>query len=231
MSLSARFEELLGADPNEREVHRFLKEFPYIVIQTFNVSWNYYLCVPECPVGSQYRADFLVLSADSGSWHAVFIELKSPRARLYRGDGTPSRPLRIANRQIEDWANAFSVEDRDLRHRLSRLLAERAVAAQNGWSRGHKMAESEILDPRTCLRAKYHIVIARRGRLSPEEQNRRASPGAGYPAPIATYDRLVMTARELESQCDESCGDVMKLARRSTSGRQPHRCEVPDRGG
>lgn len=230
MSLSARLEKLLAADPDERGVHRFLKDFPYIIIHTFNVSWNYYLCVPEFPVGSQYRADFLVLSADSGCWHVVFIELESPRAQLYLGDGTPSRTLRIASRQIEDWVNAFSVEDRELRYRLSRLLAERDVAAQNGWSRGHKKAEAEILDPRTWLRAKYHIVIGRRGRLSPEEQNRRARPGAGYPAPLATYDRLVMTAKEIESNCEESGGDVMKLARRSGS-RSSRRTSRPTTAG
>ena len=62
----------------ERRVHAFLKRNLDIVVGTFATSWNYAKAYSEIEFGSDYRADFLVLCADSGSWTAHVIELKSP---------------------------------------------------------------------------------------------------------------------------------------------------------
>lgn len=70
---------------------------------TLNRAWNFYTCVPEFELGSDYRTDFLILSSHSGNWHAIFIELKGYNISLYNKDGTPTKPLRRAQKQINDW--------------------------------------------------------------------------------------------------------------------------------
>jgi hypothetical protein len=65
--VAADFEALLDGSPSERAVHDFLKRYPYIVRQSLNVqAWNSVHLQPEFSLGGNYRADFLILSQDSG---------------------------------------------------------------------------------------------------------------------------------------------------------------------
>jgi len=83
LTLSAEFKKILD-DPaaTERDAQRFLKSFPMLMVRLFNVSWNYYLAVPEFSLGTDFRADFLILSADSCCWHTVFVELEGRRTPI-----------------------------------------------------------------------------------------------------------------------------------------------------
>lgn len=72
--VAADFEALLDSFPNERAAQSFLKRYPYIVRQALNVqAWNSVHLQPEFSLGRNYRADFLILSEDSGGWHTVLI--------------------------------------------------------------------------------------------------------------------------------------------------------------
>jgi hypothetical protein len=44
-------------------------------------------------LGGAYVVDFLILSAHSGAWHTVLIELESPTARPFTKSGNPSKAL------------------------------------------------------------------------------------------------------------------------------------------
>jgi len=88
MSLEKEFLAILKSRSGERAAHDFLKRNRLLIQMAFARAWNANFCVPEFRLGSEFRTDFLLLSADSGLWYAAFIELKSPASRLYNKDGT-----------------------------------------------------------------------------------------------------------------------------------------------
>jgi Domain of unknown function (DUF4263) len=188
--------KVLDSGGGERAIHAFLKKHPELVVQAFSRAWNANICEAEFEFGSDYRADFLVLSADSGSWHASLIELEPSSSRLYLNDGTPSKSLRVAQRQIKDWQAWIDLNELYVRQRFSKILERTDTAAQTGVS-DHRKAHTEILDPKVVIWWSYHIVIGRRNSLSAEEQFRRAREGGDWGgARISTYDRLVQMAKK-----------------------------------
>lgn len=189
---------ILDSTSGERAIHSFLKKHPILVRNAFSRAWNANVCVPEFPLGNDWRADFLLLSANSGFWYATFIELESPKFRLYLKDGTPSKILRVAQRQINDWKDWVRVNEAYLRQRFSIILRDAGAAAQCSAGK-HRSGETEILDPNTVISYEFHIVIGRRNSLSADEQKRRARESVFWGGPeIATYDRLVDRARWLD---------------------------------
>jgi len=194
----AEFRRLLD-DPKstERDTHRFLKKYPRIIIDLFNASWNYYICVPEFRFGTDYRADFLVLSADSVVWHAVFIELEAPHDEIYLKNETPSEALRIAQKQIAQWETYFSNHIGTVRREIAKVLKNKDVGAQNKLGRLAVDAHIEIAHPDTSIWDKYHIVIGRRS-MRYNEKTGEPVPGSGYGESIVTYDRLLDKLKAIE---------------------------------
>ncbi|MBN1342839.1 MAG: DUF4263 domain-containing protein [Phycisphaerae bacterium] len=190
--LSQRFRELID-DPKatERDVHSFLKAYPMIMIQLFNVSWNYYLAIPEFELGTDFRADFLVLSADSGAWHAVFVELKGPNDRIYLKDGSPSKKLRDAEKQIADWQKFCRARTDEVKHGLAKALKPRCVSAQNLLMGRGGYAHEEIELPGCFFHEQYKIVIGRRSSFADEPSTHALAPGFGYGPQVSTYDRVL----------------------------------------
>jgi len=187
------------ATGGERKAHTFLKKYPLLVINAFSRAWNAKYCVPEFRIGTEFRSDFLILSADSVAWHASFVELESPSARLYLKDGTPSKTLRVAERQISDWRNWERINDHRMRQLFSKTLRENDSPAWCSHADRHQRGETEILDPNTFIHYYYHVVIGRRDLLSEDERRWRAQQDAYWGGPeIATYDRIVDTARRLD---------------------------------
>lgn len=201
VSLENKVRSVLDNAEGERHAIEFFKKHAFLVLRAFEWGHNYECCVPEFRLGDEYRADFLVLSADSGSWHVALIEFESPNSRLYLKDGTPSRSLRLAQRQVSDWKNWCHANDAYIRQRFAAVLRKARAPAMCSCADMHQRGETEIMDYRTYLDFHYHIVIGRRACLSPEEQERRAKSARDWGAPeICTYDRLVDFARR-----DDDC--------------------------
>lgn len=180
----------------ERQIHQFLKRYPFLLQVAFARAWNANVCVPEFRLGSDFRTDFLVLSADSGLWHASFVELKSPLAKLYGKKGNPLTALRTARKQLQDCGNWIKLNESYLRQAFSKILRDRKEAAQCSSADRHTLGETEIIDPKTCIDFRYHILMGRRQALSDEERSRRANEFSFWGSPeIATYDRLVEIAK------------------------------------
>ncbi|HUY91263.1 MAG TPA: Shedu anti-phage system protein SduA domain-containing protein [Pirellulales bacterium] len=201
----------LDSAKGERAIADFLKRHYFLVARSFNRGNNFCHCFAEFELGDEYRADFLVLAADSGCWYASFIELESHRAKLYLKDGTPSRTLRTAQRQIEDWKNWCHENETILRKKLSRYLRQLKAPSYCSNVGIHRRAETEILDQRVCIDFGFHIVIGRRATLSADEQERRAKAAHLWGGPeIATYDRFVDLARRDDEYHRESKSRAMR---------------------
>jgi hypothetical protein len=205
--LGRRERELVRALDNasdERSIHAFLKKHPYLVGMAFHSNSHPCGVVSEFKLGAEFRCDFLVLSCCSAWWAADFVELKPPNARLYLRDGTPSKSLRIANREIRDWKQWSRENEPYLRSRLSDFFESIDLCA-SGASQIPDAA-TEIRDPRCALTTRFHIVIGRRNLLSPHEQRARIQDSLDSGVGIATYDRLVDAARRYDraNQFDKS---------------------------
>ena len=192
MKVSAKLRRILD-DPSatERDAQELLKSYPMLMVRLFNVSWNYYLAVPEFPLGTDFRADFLVVSADSGRWHAVFVELKGPNDRIYLKNGLPSKKLRAAQKQLEDWRKVVCGRTDEVKHEIAKVLKRRRVRAENKLMGRGGYAHDEILLPDVFLHAQYKIVIGRRSSFVDEPTHHMPPhPVPGTTGMLSTYDRV-----------------------------------------
>lgn len=195
-TLERNFCKILDETSGEREIHKFLKKHDYLIGMTFRSNTHPRGVFSEFELGSEFRADFLVLSCCSAWWTADFVELKSPKARLYLKDKTPSKSLRVATRQIRDWNQWTRENESYLRNRLSNLFEKIGLCASGATSIPD--AATEIRDPRCILTCSFHIVIGRRQLLSPAEKQARVQDSLGSGVGIATYDRLTETAARFD---------------------------------
>jgi hypothetical protein len=161
-----------------------------LMVRLFNVSWNYYLVASEFRFGNDHRADFLVLSADSGRWHAVFIELEGPNDIIYLKDGLPSKKLRAAQKQVTDWEKFCRSRTDHVKQEIAKLLKPRKVRAQNRLMGQGGFSHDEILLPDVFLHDQYKIVIGRRKSFADEPINHMPAPGHGYHPQVSSYDRI-----------------------------------------
>jgi len=202
-SIAERLAAALDSAKNEREIQPFLKANPLVVRNAFNAwAWNHAEALPEFPLGADGKVDFVVLSADSGQWHAIFVELKSSTARLFTKKGVPSKAMNEALSQLDDRERWIKRNESVLREALSRHLARIDAPAYCSHASTHQSGETEIRDPRTVLDFGFVVVIGRRRGLMPEDQERRASIRGGK-ASIATYDRLLDVAPRIDRMCNK----------------------------
>ena len=202
--------EILNSDGGERAVHRFLKKNDDIIISAFNRAWNFEVCIPEFKFGGEYRADFLILSAHSVHWHAIFIELKDYKTKLYSKNGNPKKDLRKAQNQIDSWREWVRVNEPYLRQRFAAILEKDDAPAIwpheiPNYTKGYSSGSNEIADMKSYVDYYFHIVIGRSSTLTSEERKFRQNDMTWGGPEIATYDRLLTMARR---------GDEAKLAMR-----------------
>jgi hypothetical protein len=187
---------VLETAKGERRLHAYLKEHSDLVLRAFNTAWNSTQILSEFKVGTDFRADFLILSADSCSWHATFIELESHRARLYKSDGLATKALQVAQQQIKEWKDYVRQYEGVLRHQFSKVLRQGKVRAQCSVAGKFGSAAEEISDRGTVVHYHYHIVIGRSRSLSEDERRRRRQDCNIWGGmSVATYDRLLHFAR------------------------------------
>ena len=192
--LFKQLQEQLSQCKNERELAPFLKKHLLLIRNTLNVhAWNCVVCQPEFRLGTEYIADFLILSADSGCWHAVFIEMQSHQDSIYNKDGSMTRQLNEAQKQIQEWKIWIEEHPMEFRKSVSRLVDN--CAAQCSRADVHVNAGAEIRDIKTVVWPEFKILIGRRSYLNQESNKRRATSGDFE---IVTFDRLLDVAKRLD---------------------------------
>jgi hypothetical protein len=197
--VAAAFEVLLDASPNERRVQRFLKPYPYVVRNAFNGwAWNSVDVKAEFSFGRDCVADFLILSAHSGAWHTVMIELESPTARPFTKKGNPSKALAEGLAQVDQWNIWIKRNEALFREKLSTLLELKRIPAQCSNASAHQLAHTEIRDPRTVIHKEYVVVVGRRTSFFNSDTQGRRGEYHLRGHRIASYDRLLDQAKHLD---------------------------------
>jgi hypothetical protein len=197
--VATAFQALLDGSPNEREVLNFLKPYPYVVRNAFNAwAWNSVHLKPEFSLGANYVADFLILSADSGAWHAVLIEFESPAARPFTRNGNPSKALAKGLAQLDEWDIWVQRNDPLFREQLSTFLKLKGTPAKCSRAEDHQLAHIEIRDPHTVIHKEYVVVVGRRTSFYDSDSQQRRGLYNERGQMIASYDRLLDQARKLD---------------------------------
>ncbi len=196
-SYRRRVEQEIDSAKTEREIVPFFKENFILVRNAFAEAWNYAGVGWEFQPGSDYRPDFVVLTAKSGAWEAHFVEFESPKASLYIKNGEPAKALRAAKKQVDDWDNWNRKNKPYLRKLLAKPVAMDLPSLTSG---GYLLASDALKDPDVYLSSCYHVVIGRRRSLSPADVERKESQSRsqtwGSPE-IVTYDRFIDIAKHL----------------------------------
>lgn len=203
-SIENKLLKILELDKGERRIHEFLKEHNELVVMAFNRAWNFHVCVPEFKLGGEFRSDFLILSAHSGHWHAIFIELKDFKSKLYNKTGNPTKSFQQAQNQIKDWREWTRINEPYLRQRFSAILEKENAPAIwphpiENYTKGYSSGASEIADMKSYIDFYYHIVIGRSSTLTPEEREFRQKDNSWGGAEVATYDRLLTMAKRVDN--------------------------------
>ncbi len=190
-------EELLAAlnnAKNEREIARYIKNNLLLIRNSLNEwSWNCVICKPEFKIGTKYIADFVILSANSGYWNVVLIEMQSHNDRIFLKDGTASKGLREAQKQVQEWKMWIESYSSEVRECLAELAKGQPAQCSNASK--HIMAQTELRDPKTVVHFHYKVLIGRRSFLNEDGNQRRAQFGG---IEIVTFDRLLDYAKKLD---------------------------------
>ena len=208
-----RYEELndaLTRAKNEHDIDEYLKQNLDLIKVLNELSWNCAIPKAEFQIGTDYRADFIILSACSGYWNCVLIEMQSPYDKIYNKRNEQSCGLREAQRQVEDWKRYIGTNGPAFRNQLAKLAADMPAFCSRADI--HTLASTELRDPKTVVEYKCKILIGRRACLD-EDNNRRRSVHSDYE--IVTFDRLLDYAKRLDEADRQRENDAKANALRS----------------
>lgn len=179
---------------NERALAPFLKNNILLLRNTLNVhAWNHIVCRPEFRLGNKYIVDYIVLSADSGCWHVVLVEVQSHRDKIFNKNGFMTKQLNEAQKQIQEWKIWIGQNEYSFRQDLSVLV--KGVPAQCSRVDIHTEAGAEIRDMQTVIEFTYKVLIGRREFLD-QQSNQRRNQFVTFE--IVTFDRLLDAAKRLD---------------------------------
>lgn len=202
MTLRNRLLKALGRAKGERGIHAFLKGEPLLVWAAFmRCGGHSDYVIPEFSLGGKYRADFVVMQSFSGGWNIAFIELEPVDEKPLNQDGSPSRRLRGAMKQIDDWKTFEDCE----RASLCSYLADAAqkydtLYPEHNLAREPRCVKMPLRDPQTYLCCKYYIVMGRRSHLDEKLSHVKSRFFSHHNVEVLTYDRLINAAEDLEQQ-------------------------------
>jgi hypothetical protein len=181
------------AGSGERGAMRFLARHPEVLVWGFCRTGGHSIYVlKEFPLGSRYRADFVVAFSYSGTWELHFVELEPVGDRIMTRKGTPSARLNSAIAQLNEWRdhidrNRFSVQEDASRWCMKRDLL-------NWHAHDHAPCNytgDYLRDPETHIWFNYHIIIGRRAVATREVRRRMNQYCGSGDISIGTYDRFV----------------------------------------
>jgi Domain of unknown function (DUF4263) len=203
MLLKDKLTEVLNQTRREREIHDFLKKEPWIVWATFMRSGGHSkYVIPEFSVG-KHRADFVVMKSFSGGWNIAFIELKSVDEKPFTKGEIPSKDLRGAIKQIDDWKTFQDCERASLCSHLADAAQKYDILyPEQNLAREPSCVKMPLRDPRTYLCFEYFIVMGRRSNFDEDENliHVKSRFFSHHEVEILTYDRFIQTAEDLQQQ-------------------------------
>jgi hypothetical protein len=194
--------DLLGKDPREEDLQRFLEDYPQFLMGICGSGYDSPLAfLVKPPVGTSFNADFAVLSYGQGGCRIYLVEIKRSVEILYIKTGEQSGKLREAIRQIEDrnlWLKSGVNIQTFVRDQLeyAKQLPQYPERAENNSFRFKSSQEIEkawrTFGGYDHALVKHIIVIGRWANLSEQDRKRLIlhNTDNGQLYSIFTYDQL-----------------------------------------
>lgn len=203
MTLKNRLIAVLDQAKGERGIHAFLKEEPLLIYATFmNCGGHADYVIPEFSLSGKYYADFVVMQSFSGGWNIAFVELEPVDEKPFNKNGSPSKRLRGAIKQIDDWHDFEEDEGASLRSHLADAAQKYdTLYPEQNLAREPWCVKMPLRDPKTYLCFKYFIVMGRRSHFNEELIHVKSKFARHHSdVEISTYDRFIEVAEKLEQQ-------------------------------
>ena len=202
MTLKNRLVKFLDQAKAEREIHNFLKDEPLLVWATFmNCGGHSDYVIPEFSLSGKYRADFVVMQSFSGGWNIAFIELEPVDEKPFNQDKSPSKRLRGAIQQINNWHDFEKEDGASLRSHLADAAKKRdTLYPEHNLAREPWCVKMPLRDPKTYLCCEYFIVMGRRSHFDEELIHVKSKFPRHHNVKILTYDRFIEVAEKLNQQ-------------------------------
>lgn len=170
----ATYEAVLEAASDERPLQRHLAVNPMLLVQHLGGGHGRWV-LSQKRLGSEYVTDFVIGEGSSGGFEWQFVELQSPKAKLFvPSTGRYSKQFDEGLRQIQDWRRWLD-DNRDYARR---------PRSRNGLG----LVDASGTDPGL-------LIIGRATDLSDEDVQRRRQLDQQYNIRIHTYDWLVRNAQ------------------------------------
>lgn len=109
-------------------------------------GWNCVLKKTQFSIGAKYVADYIVLSACSGYWNCLLIEMQSHRDPIFTKKGEESAGLREARKQINDWKIWINENEPAFREQLADFAKDEVLGVIVQPTQKHQQS-CEILKP------------------------------------------------------------------------------------
>ena len=192
------FKKCLDGAKNERDILQYLNANIYL-FSILDHAWNGKYGKANFQFGSDYIADFIILSAHSGAWIIRLIEAQSPTDPIYTKQYNETKGLREARRQISEWKHWVESHPQQFIEALANIVDDRAPAYCSNVSL-HQRAKTELVDFRTPIRIEHSALIGRR-EFRDTKKNQLAN--VNYDFDIITYDRLLDWAKSVSTAIGE----------------------------
>jgi Domain of unknown function (DUF4263) len=167
------YREVLSTADDERPLQKHLALNPILLVQHMGGGHGRWV-ISQKRLGAEYIPDFVIAERSSSGFEWQFVELQSPRARLFvPSSGRQSEQLDEGLRQIAEWRR-WLADNRDYARR---------PRACNGLG----LVDASDRDPGL-------LIIGREAGLTELDRQRRRQLGDQLGVRIRTYDWLVREA-------------------------------------
>lgn len=138
------FKQLIKSDSiSERDILNYINQTPaFHVIGSilrgcqFRFGHHSAYLFPEFPLGTSYKADYLIIGKNSGGYEFVFVELENPNGTITLQDGELGNTFRKGIFQVKDWRrwlqeNYISLSEYFERHSHNQTLPKEFLRYDN----------------------------------------------------------------------------------------------------
>ena len=96
-------------ETTELNVKRYIQDNKYycipasIFVRYYTFGHHEAVLFKEFPLGTSYKADYLLAGRGSGGWQFIFVEFECVYGNIFLKDGSFGSAIRKGKKQIEDW--------------------------------------------------------------------------------------------------------------------------------
>ena len=190
------FERILDEATGERGISEVLEVRPQTLYWTFcRAGGHCRYMFREFPLGSRYKADYVILNSYSGVWEVMFVELEPVDDSVFTKAGVPSKRLAGAIKQVDDWAEYYDDHKEQIRSDLVYWAKNKDILGYDSREEPCNYSGDRLADPRSYLTESFHIVVGRRKKIDRDGHRRKATYTSKHGIEIASYDRLLDLAK------------------------------------